>query len=111
MAYDWPGNVRELQNVMERALVTAKEGRIDCATLIPEKAPTRITGGETVYQPPSSGFFTVKQMLRFERENLICALEKTGWQVAGRKGAASLLGMPPSTLNSRMKALGIRRLT
>ena len=44
-----------------------------------------------------------------ERVNLLRALEASDWRVAGEKGAARLLGMNPSTLNSRMKALGIRR--
>jgi transcriptional regulator with GAF, ATPase, and Fis domain len=48
-------------------------------------------------------------MLTLERQNLILALESTNWRVAGKKGAANLLKIPPSTLSSRLKALGIHR--
>jgi transcriptional regulator with GAF, ATPase, and Fis domain len=52
---------------------------------------------------------TEPQLRRFEKENLVRALQKSQWRVAGPNGAAKLLGMPPSTLQSRMKALGIKR--
>jgi len=52
---------------------------------------------------------TGEDLARLERDNLRRALERTGWQVAGESGAARLLGMAPSTLTSRMKALGVRR--
>jgi transcriptional regulator with GAF, ATPase, and Fis domain len=48
-------------------------------------------------------------MIKLERHNLILALESTNWRVAGKNGAANLLKLPPSTLSSRMKALGIQR--
>jgi transcriptional regulator with GAF, ATPase, and Fis domain len=48
-------------------------------------------------------------MLQMERENLVRALKASGWRVSGKGGAAEMLGMPPSTLNSRMKTLGIHR--
>jgi formate hydrogenlyase transcriptional activator len=51
----------------------------------------------------------VDDLARLERENLRRALDRTGWKVAGESGAARLLGMAPSTLTSRMKALGVRR--
>jgi transcriptional regulator with GAF, ATPase, and Fis domain len=46
---------------------------------------------------------------RLERDNILRALESSGWRVAGKDGAAFMLGMNPSTLNSRIRALGIRR--
>lgn len=52
---------------------------------------------------------TVSEMQALERQNLIEALDATDWRVAGERGAARLLGMKPSTLASRMKALGVRR--
>ena len=54
-------------------------------------------------------FRTVQQLQQLERQNLKLALEKSQWRVAGQKGAAQLLGMPPSTFQSRMKALQIKR--
>jgi transcriptional regulator with GAF, ATPase, and Fis domain len=52
---------------------------------------------------------TAKELEAMERNNIISALETSGWKVAGDSGAANLLGMKPSTLSSRMKALGIER--
>ena len=52
---------------------------------------------------------TMQEMRTLERENILMALEATGWLVSGDGGAARLLGMPPSTLGSRMKTLGITK--
>ncbi len=109
-AYDWPGNVRELQNVIERGVITSRSGRLNLDFALPppreretfrERAPQVQTG--------TSGVLTAAQLQALERDNLVAALEATRWQVAGRRGAARLLGIPPSTLQSRMKALGIHR--
>jgi transcriptional regulator with GAF, ATPase, and Fis domain len=51
----------------------------------------------------------MEEFQEFERDNLIRALEEAGWRVSGEKGAAKRLGMNPSTLSSRIKALGIER--
>jgi transcriptional regulator with GAF, ATPase, and Fis domain len=100
-AYAWPGNVRELQNVIERAVITARDGQLNLDRAIPEaEAAPRGEGGPVL---------TEAELRELERRNLLRALEATGWRVAGREGAARRLGTSPSTLNSRMKALGIRR--
>ncbi|MGZ8519326.1 MAG: helix-turn-helix domain-containing protein [Candidatus Binatia bacterium] len=52
---------------------------------------------------------TAKELEDLERENIVAALEASGWKVAGANGAANLLGIKPTTLNSRLKALGIAR--
>jgi len=52
---------------------------------------------------------TILQMRQFEKKNLVLALQRSKWKVAGKNGAAHLLGTPPSTLQSRMKTLGIER--
>ena len=52
---------------------------------------------------------TIEELHHLERENLVRALEASGWRVSGKNGAAQLLGVPPSTLSSRIKALGIKR--
>jgi len=103
--YAWPGNVRELRNVIERALIISPEGRIDLEAILPTSAP-----------PPTKlksilpeGVLTDRDLREVERENLLKALEATHWQVGGEAGAASLLGVKPSTLRSRMAALGIER--
>jgi PAS domain S-box-containing protein len=105
-AYPWPGNVRELQNVIERAVITARDGRLNLERALPGPAaatpsPIAADGERAV--------LTVEGLARLERENLVLALERTDWQIAGESGAARLLGMAPSTLTSRMKALGVRR--
>jgi PAS domain S-box-containing protein len=108
-AYAWPGNVRELQNVIERAVITARRGRLNLDLTLPE-APSA-----PVYDEPASpdngrtSIRTVRQLQDLERENLLRALEASRWRVAGKNGAAQLLGVPPSTLQSRMKALGVKR--
>ena len=109
-AYQWPGNVRELQNVIERAVITAKNGKLNLDRAIPNIAesssPHPIAKEETTPR-----IRTVQELQELERQNIRFALEQTGWKVSGEKGAAQLLGMNASTLASRMKALGISRST
>jgi transcriptional regulator with GAF, ATPase, and Fis domain len=108
--YSWPGNIRELQNVVERAVILSRGGplRLDLA-LPPGKsdmAPSRIA--EQDLASPTD-FVTVGEFRQRERQNLFAALVKAGWKIYGRDGAATLLGMKPTTLVSRMKALAIER--
>jgi PAS domain S-box-containing protein len=103
--YAWPGNVRELQNVVERAVITARDGKLDFARAI----PTTLSGNGGTPLPETSGVLTARDLARLERENLRRALEATHWQIAGEGGAAKLLGLAPSTLASRVKALRLRR--
>jgi transcriptional regulator with GAF, ATPase, and Fis domain len=107
-AYEWPGNVRELQNVVERALILSSGPHLELAQALPGAggvSPSRVVAG----LPADGGILSAIQMQALERENLQRALEETGWKVSGSGGAAELLGVPPSTLASRMKALGLRR--
>ncbi len=107
--YSWPGNVRELQNVIERGVITARDGYVNLDYALPDKSPQRknvVEGRESV----SAGrILTILEMRQIERKNLLQALRQSQWRVAGEKGAAQLLGMPASTLQSRMKTLGIMR--
>jgi PAS domain S-box-containing protein len=105
-SYNWPGNVRELQNVIERAVITARDGRMNLAQALPD-VPEVANLPEAPEEAPR--IRTLRELEEIERANLVRALEATGWKVAGGNGAAALLGMNPSTLSSRMKALGIRR--
>jgi transcriptional regulator with GAF, ATPase, and Fis domain len=57
-----------------------------------------------------SKILTVKQLSEIESNNIVNALNKTNWKVSGEKGAAKLLGMPSTTLSSRMKALNIKKV-
>jgi PAS domain S-box-containing protein len=106
-AYAWPGNVRELQNVMERAVITARDGQLNFERALPTPAVSDSPAGDGSGGPED--LLTANDLARIERDNLRRALERAGWKVAGESGAARLLGMAPSTLSSRMKALGLRR--
>jgi transcriptional regulator with GAF, ATPase, and Fis domain len=106
-AYSWPGNVRELQNVIERAVILSAGGRLDIAAALAGSRghaprPRRV-------EPPATSFLPEKEWRERERENLVAALRHARWKVYGRGGAAELLGLRPTTLVSRMKALGIER--
>jgi PAS domain S-box-containing protein len=106
-AYAWPGNVRELENVIERAVITARDGRLNLDRALPEAPAPAVPPTST--PGASAPIRTVEEMNALERSNLLLALQTAGWRVSGENGAAQLLGMHPSTLTSRMKALGIRR--
>jgi PAS domain S-box-containing protein len=105
-SYAWPGNVRELQNVIERAVITAVDNRLNLDRALPEVAPPAPEAEPTVTMD-SSSIRTLKELEELERSNLLRALQLAQWRVSGERGAAALLGMNPSTLRSRMKALGI----
>jgi PAS domain S-box-containing protein len=107
--YSWPGNVRELQNVIERAVITSRDGRLNLDHALPEMTHGAPAESASTEEEPSGRIHTRRELEAIERTNLIKALEATGWRVAGAKGAARLLGMNPSTLSSRMKALRIKR--
>jgi PAS domain S-box-containing protein len=106
-AYDWPGNVRELQNVIERAVITSRDGRLNLDAALPS-VPAPAT---PLREKPedSDTVRTDAEIRQLERQNIIRALERTNWRVAGPHGAAQLLGLPITTLRSRMKAFGIER--
>lgn len=101
--YTWPGNIRELQHVVERAVILSRGGRLrvhleettSSAPAPPPTAPTEV--------------FTDTQVRQFKRDNLRRALDATGGKVYGPNGAAELLGVKPSTLNSRLRAFGVDR--
>ncbi|MBK7975402.1 MAG: sigma 54-interacting transcriptional regulator [Deltaproteobacteria bacterium] len=119
-SYPWPGNVRELMNVIERGVILARDGRMDLTRTLPELAEASAGSvgagavGAGVSPPaPDAGttapIRTIQDLEALERDNLLRALDTAGWRVAGENGAAALLGTKPSTLSSRMKALGIQR--
>ena len=92
--YSWPGNIRELRNVLERSVILTAGKRLQ----IPKDAlaeSTRVNG-------------RVVSMAEAERRHIIEALEASKWIVGGPRGAASMLGMKRSTLQSRMEKLGIK---
>ncbi len=97
--YDWPGNVRELRNVIERAVIISRGGELRFD--LPRQASSPPIAGNDPEVIPES------EMRRRERDNLVAALESTGWQIYGAGGAAELLGIKPSTLALRIKKMGI----
>jgi transcriptional regulator with GAF, ATPase, and Fis domain len=108
-AYSWPGNVRELQSVIERAVITARDGQLNLDRALPRTAEDPVARDAEQATRPAVPIRTEAQLREEERRNLLLALEATGWRLEGAKGAARLLGMNPSTLRSRLKALGLSR--
>lgn len=108
-SYAWPGNVRELQNIVERAVITARDGRLDLSRCLPESHVD--SDAAPAMQPAFAAgrILTAAQMKAYEKQNIINALEASNWRVSGPQGAARLLELPSSTLNSRIKSLGIKR--
>jgi len=91
--YPWPGNVRELRNVLERGLIE-NSGSV-LRVEIPESAGISRT--------------VARQLREMEAEQLLKVLKGTRWRVRGKGGAAEIFGLKPTTLEARMKKLGIHR--
>jgi formate hydrogenlyase transcriptional activator len=94
--YPWPGNARELRNVIEHAMIVSP-------------------GKTLVVNPPTPAATEksaeTKSIQEVERQHILRVLQETGWRVAGKNGAAKILGLKPTTLEARMKKLGINRPT
>jgi formate hydrogenlyase transcriptional activator len=92
-SYSWPGNIRELRNVVERAMIL-------------HRGPTlRIDIPEAERADASHGL----KLEEVERSHVVTVLEMSGWRIRGKNGAAEMLGLKPTTLESRLEKLGIRR--
>lgn len=97
--YNWPGNVRELENIIERAVIISETNILQSGDWIPI---TNTKKGLT-------GTNEISTLEDIERTHIMKVLESTGGRVSGDKGAARILGMNPSTLESRMRKLGIAK--
>jgi formate hydrogenlyase transcriptional activator len=97
--YEWPGNIRELQNLIERAVILSKGATLD----VPTSAlrPASVAVRERRY-----GVATLEEA---DRRHIVEALERSNWVVGGAAGAAALLGLKRSTLQFRIRKLGITR--
>jgi PAS domain S-box-containing protein len=107
-AYSWPGNVRELQNVIERAIILSTSSRLELERALPGAAAPAIPPTASAAEAPPR-ILTASELAALERANLERALAAAGGKISGEGGAAQRLGLPPSTLTSRLKALGMLR--
>lgn len=113
-SYSWPGNVRQLKNCLERAVLLSNNGRITVAELPPEVSrpvPVAATvGGNSLHpaeaEEPSIFAQTPTSLREVERQQIIAALEQTGWH---RGKTAEILGISPSTLYRRLRDYDLER--
>jgi formate hydrogenlyase transcriptional activator len=107
--YHWPGNIRELQNVIERAVIisTGPLLDLDVADLQFPRATHAERRPATPKSPTNGALHDVLQ--ETERQQILEALKECNWVVAGPRGAAARLGMKRSTLQKRVRKLGIAR--
>lgn len=101
--YGWPGNVRELQHVLERACIVSTAGKLQFD--LPNEKPKR--HAESAVATGSKRILTINEFRDFEADNIRRALEAAKGKIYGPDGAAAVLRMKPTTLASRIKALGI----
>lgn len=92
--YQWPGNVRELRNVIERAMILSSSRELEVVLPASPKSPS---DSESM------------QLKDVEKSHILRILDETDWRIRGEEGAALILGLKPSTLESRMSKLGINR--
>lgn len=113
--YPWPGNLRELANVLERATILSRDGVLRAGELDLPRRTSRVTSREPLAIAPAP---TAPTMLaegplvtwdEAERAYLVRVLRHTKGKIYGAGGAAEILGTKPSTLQSRMKKLGVER--
>ncbi len=100
--YDWPGNIRELQNVLERAVITNTGSNL--------RLPDGLSQYKDINSNNSIQETELLSLAEVERNHILRTLQKTDWQISGIKGASTLLKMNPSTLRSRIKKLGLKKI-
>ncbi len=97
--YNWPGNIRELENIIERAMILSRNETLEFGEWVPAQKD----------QPITTSTASAIKLQDVEKEHIIEVLKKTNWKVSGDKGAAKILGLNPTTLEARMKKMGIKR--
>jgi transcriptional regulator with PAS, ATPase and Fis domain len=96
--YHWPGNVRELESVIERSVIISQGAVLQVLD--------RFDAGR---MPEESTSHEIKALVELEHDHILQVLQKTGWRIEGKNGAALLLGLNASTLRARMRKYGILR--
>jgi formate hydrogenlyase transcriptional activator len=92
----WPGNIRELEHVIERAVILSQGTELELGDWMPRN----------ITLPGNSPAVTLDEV---ERAHILAVLHQTNWRVSGEKGAAKILGLNATTMEARMKKLGISR--
>jgi PAS domain S-box-containing protein len=103
LAYPWPGNIRELENIVERAIILSSGPVLEV-----EPDLLRLPAG-AASPSPADRAEEPATLAESQRREIVKALERTAWVIEGPRGAATILGLHPNTLRSRMKKLDIRR--
>ena len=98
--YSWPGNVRELQNLIERSVLRAEGPFVDALPPVASTYPR---------EPEPTGKKKIKTMVENERDHILSVLEQCNWKISGRGGAAEILDLHVSTLNSKIRKLGLEK--
>jgi transcriptional regulator with PAS, ATPase and Fis domain len=92
-SYSWPGNIRELKNIIEHAMILSKDDAL--VVSLPDAVPPETNVSQNLHD--------------IERMHVVSVLEKVGWRLGGKGGAAEALGLKRTTLQAKMKKLGIKR--
>lgn len=101
-SYDWPGNVRELRNIVERAMILSPGTTLELENAFPD-CHRSAHASSLIHKSQSENLEDV------ERTHIVKVLEECNWKIRGKDGAAERLGLKRTTLQSRMKRLGIQR--
>lgn len=101
--YDWPGNVRELEHMIERCILLAN------SNIIRQVPLPAIKEESVLVSPKGDEPLMLRSIDEHEREHILGILNYCRGRIAGKGNAADILGVPPTTLNSKMKRLGIKR--
>jgi formate hydrogenlyase transcriptional activator len=107
--YDWPGNIRELQNVIERAMITSRSGKLFFNLPRTEKnIRNKNLAVHSKERNKTFSILTQEEMKMHDRQNILNALNQCDWKITGLNGAAELLGMRPTTLHSKIKKMRLK---
>jgi len=110
--YDWPGNVRELEGIIQRALISASGPVLELPDYVEQFSTGRYSTEKAAGENGRvhiDGVPKIVDLQHAERSHIESALDLSRWVIGGEAGAAARLGIPPSTLRSKMKKLGIVR--